>query len=59
MEKLVNTLFTSFFHAPKTAFKKKKAAENCGFKDYSVFYKAYVKRFGEKPSSIGQTAAMT
>ncbi len=37
----------------------KKAAENCGFKDYSVFYKAYVKRFGEKPSSIGQTAAMT
>lgn len=28
----------------------KKAAEECGFKDYSVFYKAYVKRFGEKPS---------
>ncbi|MBR1763874.1 MAG: helix-turn-helix transcriptional regulator [Ruminococcus sp.] len=29
----------------------KKAAEDCGFKDYSVFYKAFVKRFGEKPSS--------
>ncbi len=28
----------------------KKAAEDCGFSDYSVFYKAYVKRFGEKPS---------
>ena len=28
----------------------KKAAEDCGFKDYSVFYKAFVKRFGEKPS---------
>lgn len=28
----------------------KKAAEECGFGDYSVFYKAYVKRFGEKPS---------
>ncbi|MBR1393459.1 MAG: helix-turn-helix transcriptional regulator [Ruminococcus sp.] len=28
----------------------KRAAEKCGFKDYSVFYKAYVKRFGEKPS---------
>ncbi|MBQ8966727.1 AraC family transcriptional regulator [Ruminococcus sp.] len=25
-------------------------AELCGFRDYSVFYKAYVKRFGEKPS---------
>ena len=30
----------------------RKAAEACGFKDYSVFYKAYVKRFGEKPSDI-------
>ena len=29
----------------------KKAAESCGFKDYSVFYKAYIKRFGEKPST--------
>lgn len=28
----------------------KKAAEKCGFNDYSVFYRAYVKRFGEKPS---------
>ena len=27
----------------------KEAAEACGFNDYSVFYKAYVKRFGEKP----------
>ena len=31
----------------------KKAAEDCGFNDYSVFYKAYVKRFGEKPSGLG------
>ena len=30
----------------------KKAAENCGFGDYSVFYKAYVKRFGERPSAL-------
>ena len=30
----------------------KKAAERCGFKDYSVFYRAYVKRFGEKPSGL-------
>ena len=29
---------------------QQKAAEECGFGDYSVFYKAYVKRFGEKPS---------
>lgn len=28
----------------------KKTAESCGFGDYSVFYKAYVKRYGEKPS---------
>ena len=27
----------------------KKAAESCGFNDYSVFYKAYVKRYGESP----------
>ena len=27
-----------------------RAAEECGFGDYSVFYRAYVKRFGEKPS---------
>ncbi|MBR1751511.1 MAG: helix-turn-helix transcriptional regulator, partial [Ruminococcus sp.] len=27
----------------------KKAAEECGFKDYSVFYRAYVKRFGYSP----------
>ena len=32
----------------------KKAAETCGFKDYSVFYKAYVKRFNEMPSSFGK-----
>lgn len=32
----------------------KKAAEDCGFGDYSVFYKAYVKRFGEKPSGLRQ-----
>ena len=30
----------------------KKAAERCGFKDYSVFYRAYVKRFGEKHSGL-------
>ena len=35
----------------------KKAAENCGFGDYSVFYKAYVKRYGESPSSTGNTDA--
>lgn len=29
----------------------KNAAELCGFSDYSVFYKAYVKRFKVKPSS--------
>ena len=32
----------------------KKAAETCGFKDYSVFYKAYVKRFHESPGSSGK-----
>lgn len=31
----------------------KKAAESCGFGDYSVFYKAYVKRYGESPSAHG------
>lgn len=35
----------------------KKAAEACGFGDYSVFYKAYVKRFGEKPSSFDPQSA--
>ena len=25
----------------------KQAAEDCGFKDYSVFYRSYVKRYGE------------
>ncbi|MBO6229307.1 MAG: helix-turn-helix transcriptional regulator [Ruminiclostridium sp.] len=29
----------------------KKAAESCGFGDYSVFYKAYVKRYGESPDA--------
>ncbi|MBQ9209318.1 MAG: helix-turn-helix transcriptional regulator [Oscillospiraceae bacterium] len=28
----------------------KKAADNCGFGDYSNFYRAYVKRFGKKPT---------
>ena len=28
----------------------KKAAEECGFGDYSVFYRAYVKRYGESPA---------
>ena len=27
------------------------AAEQCGFRDYSVFYRAFVKRFGCSPSS--------
>lgn len=27
------------------------AAQSCGFGDYSVFYKAYVKRFGHSPNS--------
>ena len=31
----------------------KKAAENCGFGDYSVFYKAYVKRYGKSPGAHG------
>ncbi len=30
----------------------KKAAESCGFNDYSAFYKTYVKRFGESPSGL-------
>ena len=30
----------------------KNAAEACGFKDYSVFYKAYVKRFGDSPAAL-------
>lgn len=29
----------------------RKAAEACGFRDYSVFYRAYVKRFGRSPNS--------
>ena len=29
----------------------KESAENCGFGDYSVFYKAYVKRYGESPDA--------
>ena len=28
----------------------KKAADDCGFGDYSNFYRAYVKRFGKKPT---------
>ncbi|MBP3854837.1 MAG: AraC family transcriptional regulator [Ruminiclostridium sp.] len=35
----------------------KKAAENSGFADYSVFYKAYVKRYGENPSAAGNHGA--
>lgn len=31
------------------------AAESCGFNDYSVFYRAYVKRFGEKPSGSSRS----
>lgn len=27
------------------------AAEHCGFHDYSVFYRAYIKRFGHSPGS--------
>lgn len=34
----------------------KRAAEVCGFNDYSVFYKAYVKHFGEKPSAFAKDA---
>lgn len=30
----------------------KSTAIKCGFSDYSVFYKAYVKRFGESPSGM-------
>lgn len=34
----------------------KRVAEVCGFNDYSVFYKAYVKHFGEKPSAFAKDA---
>lgn len=34
----------------------KRAAEVCGFNDYSVFYKAYVKHFVEKPSAFAKDA---
>lgn len=34
----------------------KRAAEVCGFNDYSVSYKAYVKHFGEKPSAFAKDA---
>ncbi|MBR0133279.1 MAG: helix-turn-helix domain-containing protein [Lachnospiraceae bacterium] len=30
----------------------KEAAINCGFRDYSVFYRAFVKRFGHSPSGL-------
>lgn len=30
----------------------KSAAVSCGFSDYSVFYKSYVKHFGKSPSSL-------
>ena len=30
-----------------------KAAERCGFRDYSTFYRAYVKRFGNSPIGDG------
>lgn len=30
----------------------REAAESCGFGDYSVFYRAYVKRFGCSPNSM-------
>lgn len=36
----------------RDGFSAKDAAEHCGFGDYSVFYKAYVKRFKEKPSAF-------
>ena len=31
-----------------------KAAESCGFGDYSTFYRAYVKRYGANPSRINE-----
>ena len=31
----------------------KETAETCGFGDYSVFYKAYVKRYGKNPGASG------
>ena len=30
----------------------KEAAISCGFRDYSVFYRAFVKRFGRSPSEL-------
>ncbi len=33
----------------KNGISAQEAAENCGFKDYSVFYRAYIKHFGHPP----------
>ena len=33
----------------KNGTSAQETAENCGFKDYSVFYRAYVKQFGKAP----------
>ena len=33
----------------KNGTSAQETAENCGFKDYSVFYRAYVKHFGKAP----------
>ena len=35
----------------------KNAAVRCGFSDYSVFYRSYVKHFGEPPSALKAEAA--
>ncbi len=33
----------------KNGTSAQETAENCGFKDYSVFYRAYIKQFGKAP----------
>ena len=34
----------------KNGVSAQEAAENCGFRDYSVFYRAYTKHFGCTPT---------
>lgn len=31
------------------------AAKDCGFQDYSTFYRAYTTKYGEPPSGIHRT----
>lgn len=38
----------------KSGTPARKASEECGFKDYSAFYRAYVKHFGYSPRGDGE-----